>query len=396
MAATPFVSPKLRYVQGDPFNAQTKDQQGNPMTIKTGPNAGQPTQAFILNGAIAKSDPLALPFLMQIAGEAAKAWPAFFPQGALPNPPMFGCTHPRFSLKIMDGDGIDDNGKDNKTKEGFAGHWIIKFKSSYAPGVYELGKYDKLQNLQLDKGKHSLLRRGYYVRVSGGIESNANDGRPGMYVNLGMIEIVQAGVEITTGPDAAQVFGGAGGGQTIAHSPTVGLIMTGAFTYEALKTQGWTDEAMIAAGYATRPAAAPSPPSAATPPPPPGAPVHVMLPAAGATTYEAYITSGWTDALLIQHGYMAAPVVAAPLPPSAATPPPPPGAPIPGASTPPAPGAPPATPSPSNPPPPPYSGYMQPPAKVMLPAAGATTYEAYIASGWTDAQLIQHGFMSPN
>jgi hypothetical protein len=31
-----------------------------------------------------------------------------------------------------------------------------------------------------------------------------------------------------------------------------------------------------------------------------------MLPGAGGVAYEAFIASGWTDALLVQHGKMAA------------------------------------------------------------------------------------------
>ena len=67
-----------------------------------------------------------------------------------------------------------------------------------------------------------------------------------------------------------------------------------------------------------------------------------------------------------------------------------------------APAAPPTstTPYPTNPPAPAYAGYMQPPpapaapiARVMLPSATAT-YEQYIASGWNDDQLRQHGLMA--
>lgn len=84
--------------------------------------------------------------------------------------------------------------------------------------------------------------------------------------------------------------------------------------------------------------------------------------------------------------------------PGAIVSPPVPGAPV---SAPPVPGAiapPVATPPPNTqfvagpaaaPPPPPAAA----PARVMLPAAGGVTYEAYIAGGWTDAQLIAHGKM---
>jgi hypothetical protein len=42
-------------------------------------------------------------------------------------------------------------------------------------------------------------------------------------------------------------------------------------------------------------------------PPPPAAPVkveHVMAAKAGGVTYEAFVANGWTDAALIQNGYM--------------------------------------------------------------------------------------------
>lgn len=35
------------------------------------------------------------------------------------------------------------------------------------------------------------------------------------------------------------------------------------------------------------------------------------------------------------------------------------------------------------------------PGRVMLPAAGGTSYESFKSAGWTDAQLVQHGKMAP-
>ncbi len=46
--------------------------------------------------------------------------------------------------------------------------------------------------------------------------------------------------------------------------------------------------------------------------------------------------------------------------------------------------------------PPPYPQILTPPVppvRVMLPAANGITYDQYIANGWTDALLIQHGMM---
>lgn len=100
-------------------------------------------------------------------------------------------------------------------------------------------------------------------------------------------------------------------------------------------------------------------------------------------------------------------------PPANGAPPPPSGAPQPPAATasPPVPGAvasnPPPVPGAPVPTPAPNAGFVAGPATVpgaappppaapvrtMLPAATAT-YDAYIASGWTDAQLIANGLMA--
>jgi hypothetical protein len=102
-------------------------------------------------------------------------------------------------------------------------------------------------------------------------------------------------------------------------------------------------------------------------------------------------------------GASAAPIGAAVLPAATTVHAAPPAAPAP-AYTPPAGSSPPpppavvavapnpayAPPAGAAPPPPPAAA----PARVMLPAANGTTYEQFIAAGWTDAQLVQHGKMA--
>lgn len=325
---TLLTSPTGRFVQGDCFDAQTKDQQGNPLTIKTGPNAGQPTQAWIINVAHRKDDPATLPYLMQLRDLAKAAWPAFF---TAPNnsPPLFGCSHPKFALKIMDGDGIDDNGKPNAQKPGMAGCWIVKYKTSAgAPKVFNAGQYDAMDQLQ-DK---RAFPRGSKVRVRVNIESNKNDTRPGMYLNPNMvsIEAVATGADIiVSGEDAADAFGAssvaaggtyAGVSQATTTPPpppgASGPIMLNGADYNQFKAAGWTDEQMIAAGHMQAPTAAPPPPPPATttPPPPPysgymqtdtgGAPAGWKMSPAANGSYEALKAVGWTDDTLKQHGMM--------------------------------------------------------------------------------------------
>jgi hypothetical protein len=97
----------------------------------------------------------------------------------------------------------------------------------------------------------------------------------------------------------------------------------------AAATQPWPQPGQPAAADAQPPwaanagaAAAPPPPAAAAPPPPNTQVTHVMLPAAGALSYDDYRKSGWTDQQMIDNGIMAAPQ-AAPPPPANAAPPPP-------------------------------------------------------------------------
>jgi hypothetical protein len=102
--------------------------------------------------------------------------------------------------------------------------------------------------------------------------------------------------------------------------------------------------------------------------------------AAGAT-YESVIAQGWTDAAMIAQGYMLAPAVAVPPPLPVGS------APVPAA---PAPTAPVPPPSPVTP----KADILAIPGRAMLPAANGATYESFIAQGWTDALLVQHGMMA--
>ncbi len=168
-----------------------------------------------------------------------------------------------------------------------------------------------------------------------------------------------------------------------------GRVMLNGANYDALKAAGWSDAQMIehkhmaapvaappappaAAPPPPGPAAAPPPPAAAAAPPPPtavaphpgilnGPPTPVML---NGANYDALKAAGWSDAQMIEHKHMAAPAPT-PLAPGGSAPPPPPPAP--------------AAPAPGG--------------KRMRSEAGTTTYEQYIAAGWTDAALVQNGFM---
>lgn len=266
---TDFLTPVGRLVQGDPFEAQTKNQQGQPLVTLS----GQPTQKYFIAVAFPKNDP-AFPALHQKLKDVARSgWPNLFDAAG-------NCTHPRFSWKLVDGDGVDDNGKSNASKPCFAGHWVVKFASSFAPRCFHVGHYAPHEQIQDPKA----IQRGYMVRVSGTIEPNTNINKPGIYVNLNMVELSLARPDliITTGPDAAAVFG------SPQHQPPASV---------------GAAPAMPIFPPSTVATAAPSPsnPAFLMPVPPPA---HTMTPKAAGGTYEQFIAQGWTDQQMRAEGYV--------------------------------------------------------------------------------------------
>lgn len=332
MAKERFTTPVMRFVQGSVDDAQTKDAQGNLRVVKSGPNAGQPNPQYFVAGAIAKNDPAWPEFWGILCRAAALGFPNLFPNAAAGD---YTCVHPQFAFKVIDGDGFDTSGKPNSGKEGFAGHWVVRFASAYPPRCFHAGRYAAHEQIQ-EKG---AIKRGYYIRTSGTVEGNANAQRPGLYVNLDMVELSAYGPEIVSGPDASDAFGGGpaalppGATAAPATPPT---------------TPGFTPPPLAAPGAGASPAAAL---------PVPGAPA----PSAPAAPYTGYMQ--------------------------------PPAAPAAG-PTPPIGGAPAANPAPAAPMPPTSTTAYPGSGPVMLPAANGATYEQMIAAGWTDDTLRAHGMMA--
>lgn len=210
-----FTSPYGRLVQGHPMVGQDKDKDGKPYIAKSGKNAGQPITKYFVsvafpkmvdygaaNGGVQANKEFGAFYAMMDA-QARASFPHLFPpNGTGP------CTHPRFAWKLMDGDGIDSNGKQNNTKEGFAGHWIVKFASQYAPRCFFKDKYDPSQQIQNPKE----IKTGDYCRISGSMDGNGvaagSSEVPGLFINLNLFEHSFYGTEIVSGPDASAAFGG--------------------------------------------------------------------------------------------------------------------------------------------------------------------------------------------
>ena len=374
MAKVRFTTPVMRMVQGDVDEAQTKDMQGNLRVVKTGPNAGQPNPQFFVGGAVAKTDPAWPPFWETLVRQAFADFPSLFPHGidaiiAAGGPQPWFTEPPQghqmpwvmgdFSWKVQDGDAsVVREGKlvNYAEREGYAGSWVVKFGSSYPPRCFHAGRYAANEQIQEKK----VIRRGYYVRVSGSTEGNGNMQRPGIYLNLDMVELSAFGPEIVSGPDAGSAFGGG----PVALPP-------GATAAPATPAAPGAPAAPLAPAPAAAATGAPATAYAGTAAPtPPVAPVAGGAPAPNPVPAAPYT------------GYMGN--AAAP----AASPPPAPTASVSPAT---------ASPSSAVPPPAPPAPVPTPPVAagpVMLPAAGGASYEAMIAAGWTDDTMRANGMMA--
>lgn len=320
---TAFTSPVGRFVQGSLFELQTKDRQtGAPLTVKTGPNAGQPATRSYFGVAYKKDDPLFGPFYAQMVAEAKAAFPNLFDAAG-------NCTHPKFSWKLIDGDGMDDNGKMNSEKEGFAGHWVLKFGGSYLPRVFYMGRARPEDQIK----DPNLAPRGWFIRVIGSMKGNQPSNKPGLYLNPDIVEVCGTGDIIVSGPDPQELLAQAGavalpaGAGALPGLPAVGApgalpgmpaATPGLPTPMATPGSAGALPGMPAVGAAPAPAL---PAVAIAPAALPGlptlpnhalvatvlaAPVYQMTAAATAAglTREALNAQGHTDEVLIANGYM--------------------------------------------------------------------------------------------
>lgn len=309
-------SPVGRIVRGNLYEPQKTDMDGRPLVIKSGPNAGQPRVDFNFALAIPKG--------------AERHW-AETPWGA----PIWQVGHqaypqqaglPGFSWKVVDGDDQTPSmkskppGKRPCDNEGWKGHWVIKFSGGFAPKVYQIVNGNPVLMLEKD-----FIKPGYYAEVAFSVDGNSGQ-TPGVYMNHSMVCFRGFGPEISFGPDvSAAGFGQAAlppGATSIPPASSVPLPVG------APAPQGYTPPAPV--GFTVPPVSAPSavytPPAPVVPnmgfvagpapvavaappvpiPPAPvtAAPARAMTALAQGVPYEAYIAKGWTDAMLVQNGFM--------------------------------------------------------------------------------------------
>lgn len=301
--ATEILTPVGRLVQGDCFEPQTTDAEGNPLVIKNGPNAGQKRVDYFMAIAIPKTDPGWAEIWGKIHEEARQSFPSLFDaQG--------NCISPKFAFKVLDGDSQVPNSKGSKPcdREGFPGHWVLNFSGGFAPKCYTKGGAAQIVN-------PAELKRGYYVRIYGTVKGNGSQQQPGIFLNHSMVELVGYGEEIVTGPSGEAVFGGAPAGNLPAGASSTPLAPATPMAHPGAA-------APAAGPGAPAPAATPAPANVKPAPdflngPAGGAPGGPAAPAAPAPAAEVKYThpdgNAYTEAQLVAAGWSAEQVHALPV-----------------------------------------------------------------------------------
>ena len=271
-------TPVGRLVEGSLYQGSDRDVNGQPKLFKKGKNVGQPRYDFYFALAIKKGHEIHWNQTDwgQVIDRVAKT---AFPQGQW--------QHPDFSWKVVDGDStILNKGKPPRRpcdKEGFRGHWVLKFSRPFAPKIYN---FDGSQQLL----EENYVNPGDYIQVHALVDGNNSAQQPGMYLNHLMIAFAGYGERIVLAADPKSVgFGqsplpaGASTTPLAAFVPPVSQIATPPMpaSYPQILT----------------------PPPVAAAPAPLAPPQRVMSPTAQGT-YEQYRAAGWTDEQLIQNGLM--------------------------------------------------------------------------------------------
>lgn len=309
-------TPTGRILWGSLYTPNEKDFDGKPLTVKTGPQAGQPRKEYVFGLAIPKG-----PEQHWASTEwGAKIWAighAAFPAQA---------QRPDFAWKVTDGDSTVPN-KNNRIpnkQEGAPGHWILRLGSSFAPGLFTL--IGQPPNTPAPLLEANAIQPGFYVQVNLDCAGNGNEKNAGVYLNHRMVCLVAFGTVIRSGPDPSTV----GFGQPAALPQGASLTPpAGGFTPPApaavpapAPAPAYAPPPPVAMQQppyvppAPAPAAAYQPPppapvaahpAVAPPPPPPAAAAPAgpqMTALAGGQSYQSFIGAGWTDAQLRQNGYI--------------------------------------------------------------------------------------------
>lgn len=123
-------------------------------------------------------------------------------------------SRPDFAWKVVDGDSPipNQNNIAPNTREGYLGHWVLSFKTGFAPQMVNADGKQAIAG--------SEFYRGCYAQVLCTVRGNASNQSPGIYLNHQIVALSGHGERIITGPDAATAgFGQAPAPQAMSQVP---------------------------------------------------------------------------------------------------------------------------------------------------------------------------------
>lgn len=199
---------------------------------------------------------------------------------------------PAFSWKIIDGDSTLPNkkGKRPVDQTGYPGHWVIWFSQSWAPK-----RCNADGSIELPEGS---IKPGYYVQVFGSVAGNklVPNGTPGVYLNPSAVALIGEGPVIANDVNTTSV--GFGSAPLPAGATPVQPAVQGFVAPTTPAVPAPVPPQVVQSRPEVLAPAAPTPPA----PPVPSGPV--MTAKAGNVTYEAFRSQGWSDDQLRAEGYM--------------------------------------------------------------------------------------------
>lgn len=272
--------PVGRLVWGSVSKGRDKDRAGKPLTTKD----GKPRTDYTFGVAIEKAGSTH----WNQTEWGRKIWDV----ANAGMPQLTG--RPQFAWKIVDGDSTvpNENGTIPVTQEGFPGHWVLRFKSSFPPSTYNA---DGSAPVPAD-----AIKCGHYVQVAGSVDVNGDTSKPGVYLNPTMVAHSGYGPEIKAGPDPSSAGFGQGPRPAGMQTAPVGGLPASA---PPLPAAAPLPPPAAPTAVAPAPSFIQPPPAAAAPPPPPAVPAGITTtPKANGATWAQLQAAGWTEAVARQHG----------------------------------------------------------------------------------------------
>lgn len=284
-------------LQGDFFTPETTDYNGKPLENKD----GTPAVNYYVVLAVPKLSPEWPAFRDMVLQTAREAFPRL--QFSVAANGALQCNLPTFAFKITDGDSTvpDMKGKAPCAKEGHPGNWIVKLNTRMAPKVVDYNMETRVTTILEN---YTQAKRGWWYRMSGNIRGNREEGKQGLFLNMGIVQRMSFDTEISGGISAEEAFASA---PLVQYGTQIQTYSTNSvapgMAYVAPATPATTTTTTTTTPPVTPPPVASFLAGAAAPLPPPPPAGKATVPGC-AYTYQQLVDAGYSDEQMKQSGFL--------------------------------------------------------------------------------------------